>query len=105
VWLTFHGYNYTDHYIDNYYVDGAWGGNLFLSDKTTGGGKSTCCVRWVVGQKLPVTVKVRWESSACLYTKQVGSDRFKRAKQFYSEKTVAVTGPVPADPQYFETHF
>ena len=70
VWLTLMGYNYTDHYIDNYYVDGVWGGNVFLSTEEAGGGKSTCCVKWKKGTKLPVTVRVRWQSDACRYIKR-----------------------------------
>jgi hypothetical protein len=105
VWLPMMGYNYTGHYIDNYSVNGAWGGNVFISSATSGGGGGTCCVRWVVGQSLPVKVHVRWESSACVYTKNVEGQEFERAKQFYSEKDVWLKGPASADPQYFETHF
>lgn len=105
VWLTMIGYNYTDHYIDNYSVNGAWGGNVFISDSDSGGSKDACCVRWVVGQSLPVMVHIRWESSACVYTKNVEGENFERAKQFYSEKDVSLKGPIPSDPQYFETHF
>ena len=104
VWLTLMGYNYTDHYIDNYYVDGVWGGNVFLSTEEAGGGKSTCCVKWKKGTKLPVTVRVRWQSDACRYIKRVDDEDFPAAKVFYSEKDVELTGPIPDDPQYFETH-
>lgn len=104
VMLTMIAYNYTDHYIDNYSVNGAWGGNLFLSDADSGGGGDACCVRWVVGQSLPVKVRVRWESSACVYTKRVDGEDFERAKQFFTERDIWLKGPVPADPQYFETH-
>lgn len=105
VWLTMIGYNYTDHYIDNYSVNGAGGGNVFISSATSGGGGGACCVRWVVGQSLPVMVHIRWESGACVYTKNVEGQDFERAKQFYSEKDVWLKGPVSTGPQYFETHF
>jgi len=105
VMLTLVGYNYTDHYIDNYDVNGVWGGNLFISNATSGGSKYTCCVRWIVGRTLPVKVHIRWESSACVYTKNVEGQDFENAKQFYSEKDVWLKGPMPAVPQYFETHF
>jgi hypothetical protein len=105
VWLTMISYNYTDHYIDNYSVNGAWGGNVFISDSDSGGSKDACCVRWVVGQPLPVKVHIRWESGACVYTKNVEGQDFERAKQFYSEKDVWLKGPISSDPQYFETHF
>lgn len=105
VMLSLVGYNYTDHYIDNYDVNGVWGGNLFISNATSGGSKYTCCVRWVVGHTLPVKVRIRWESSACTYTKNVDGAEFERARQFYSEKDVLLNGPISARPQYFETHF
>lgn len=104
VWLTLHGYNYTDHYIDSYSVNGAGGGNLFVSDAGSGGGGGACCVRWTVGQRLPVKVRVRWESSACVYIKNVDGEDFERAKQFFSEEDAWIKGPIPINPQYFETH-
>jgi hypothetical protein len=105
VMLSLVGYNYTDHYIDNYDVNGVWGGNLFISNATSGGSKYTCCVRWIVGRTLPVKVHIRWESSECLFTENVEGEDFKSAKSFYSEADVWLKGPIPADPQYFETHF
>lgn len=103
--LTLIAYNYTDNYIDSYQVNGAGGGNVFVSSPTTGGSKSSCCVRWIVGQALPVTVHIRWESSECIYTKRVEGQDFERAKSFYSEKNVELIKPPSSDPKFFETHF
>ena len=105
VWLGLMGYNYSDHYIDNYSVNDAGGGGLRVSSPTSGGGGITCCVKWKLGQSLPVTVRVRWQSDACRYIKRVDDEDFPAAKVFYSEKDVELTGPIPNDPRYFETHF
>lgn len=105
VMLTMLAYNYTDNYIDSYEVDGASGGNVFVSGPTSGGGGGTCCVRWLVGRPLPVKVHIRWESGACVYTKRVDGEDFERAKQFFSERDVWLTTPPSENPQFFETHF
>lgn len=98
-------YNYTDNYIDSYQVDGIGGGNVFVSSLTSGGGGGTCCVRWIVGQSLPVTVHIRGQSSECIYTERVDGENFNHAKSFYSEKDVELTVPPSGNPQFFETHF
>ena len=98
-------YNYTSQYIDNYWVDGVGGANVVVSSPATGGSKETCCVRWTIGDVLPVKVHIRWQSGVCIYTKRVDDTEFQRARPFYSEMDVLLTQPPPADPQYFETHF
>jgi hypothetical protein len=37
------GYNYTSRYIDQFSVDGAGGGNLYVSGPSSGGGGIVCC--------------------------------------------------------------
>lgn len=103
--LTLIAYNYTDNYIDSYQVNGADGGNIFLSNSTTGGSKSGCCVHWAVDQPLPVTVHIRWQSSECIYTERVSGQNFDSAKSFYSERDVKLTKTPSANPKFFETHF
>ncbi len=105
VYLTLHGYNYTDHTIPDYWVNGASGVGIRVSSPTTGGSGGACCVRWRIGQKLPVKVHIKWASSVCTYYKTVDGEQFPRAKVFYSERDVWLKGPVPKDPKYFETHF
>ncbi|WP_353225421.1 DUF3304 domain-containing protein [Salinisphaera sp. C84B14] len=105
VYLTLLGYNYTDHGISDYEVNGAWGGDVRLSTATAGGSKGTCCVRWRVGQELPVTVNVRWVSDVCLWTKRVSGQNFTNTKIKWSEKEVQVTEPPQGIPHYFQTHF
>jgi Protein of unknown function (DUF3304) len=55
------GYNHTGDYIHQFYVDGAWGGNVFAYG---GGGKFVCCIvypeQWQAGLK----AKVRWTTSS-----------------------------------------
>ncbi len=105
VWLSLNGFNYTNHTIPDYWVNDEWGGGLRVSTPTSGGGGGTCCVRWRIGQQLPVKVHIKWASSVCTYYKTVDGEQFLRAKAFYSERDVWLKGPVPKDPKYFETHF
>lgn len=103
--LSLIAYDYTDYPISDYYVNGAWGGNVAVSNATSGGGGGTCCVLWKRSQKLPVTVHVRWASHMCTYQKKVHDQIFTRHKVFYSERDVKVTQATSEDPEYFETHF
>lgn len=103
--LSLIAYNYTDHTISDYYVNGAWGGNVAVSNVTSGGGGGTCCVLWKKNQKLPVAVHVRWVSHMCTYKKKVDGQLFTRYKAFYDERDIKVTKVTSNDPEYFETHF
>ncbi|RPE74791.1 DUF3304 domain-containing protein [Vulcaniibacterium tengchongense] len=103
--LVINGYNYTDHYIDSFYVDGSWGGNLFVSTPTAGGGKSTCCVRWYSWMQVPKTFRVRWTADACLYEQEVEGQVFTQVKHLWKEQDVTLATPPPATPVAFEVHF
>ncbi|WP_156954414.1 DUF3304 domain-containing protein [Paraburkholderia acidipaludis] len=50
------GFNRTDRYIAQFYVEGQWGGNLFPKGNG-GGGSATCCTSIPRGSK---TLHVRW---------------------------------------------
>ena len=56
------GYNYTIEGIQEFYVNGAWGGNLGIGD---GGGSIVCCVmlpdKWTPG----LSATVAWRRSDC----------------------------------------
>ncbi len=52
------GYNHTDQYINAFYVNGQWGGNIFAG---TGGGSFVCCAELPVPWYPGFTVKVTWE--------------------------------------------
>ncbi|MBX3625682.1 MAG: DUF3304 domain-containing protein [Rhizobacter sp.] len=103
--LTIYGYNYTNRYIDQFYVDGQGGGNLDVSTPTSGGGGRVCCISWRDGTPLPQKVKVRWMNAACKrwVTNSSGESRQVPVPQFV-ETEAALQGPVPANPRYFEVH-
>jgi hypothetical protein len=103
--LTLTGYNYSNRYIDQFSVNGNGGGNLFVSGPTSGGGGSICCVRRVKGATRPV--KVRWQSSACMYSEKAssGSEVFSRIHNYFTEAQVEVTFDNSDHPKYFEVHF
>lgn len=105
--LTINGYNYTDHYIDQFEMNGAGGSNLDVSTPDAGGGKATCCVSWREGTPLPRNVHVRWAADACEYTSSpnIYGEKFDSVRHFFKEQDVQLTGPVPRDPGYFEVHF
>jgi hypothetical protein len=87
--LTIHGANYTDLYIEDFSVDSVGGGNIFVSSPDSGGGKSTCCLRWYPGVPLPFPVEVEWT----------------RERKRWCKKEVMITGPVPAHPQHIVVEF
>jgi len=106
VGLTIAGYNYTNRYIDQFFVNGQGGGNLFVSTETSGGGGGVCCVMYTPGLPPPKTVRVKWQASACLYHYK-GSDGtpFSRTHSYFKEADAVVDPRVPAHPNNFEVHF
>ena len=55
------GYNHTAHYIHQFYVDDAWGGNVFAYG---GGGKFVCCLVYPSTWREGLMAKVRWTTSS-----------------------------------------
>lgn len=55
------GYNHTDDYIHRFFVDGAWGGNVFAY---SGGGGFVCCINYPNEWRPDLTATVRWSTSA-----------------------------------------
>jgi hypothetical protein len=55
------GYNHTPDYIHEFYVDGAWGGNVFAYK---GGGKFVCCLVYPRQWREGLTAKVRWSTTS-----------------------------------------
>ena len=100
------GYNYTDRYIDQFYVDGQGGGNLSLSGSRGGGGGIVCCIGWRDGTRLPKKVRVKWVAGGCMKT-VTSSDGYVHPVPVheFKEQDVELTGPVPKKPGYFEAHF
>lgn len=104
--LTIYGYNYTNRYIDQFEVDGQGGGNLDPSNFSAGGGKGACCMGWRDGTHLPQTVHIRWVAGGCVRTVTNSSGESREVvRHLFKETDVVLSGPVPADPGYFEVHF
>ncbi|MFY0582807.1 DUF3304 domain-containing protein [Cystobacter fuscus] len=87
--LEINGFNYTDLYIENFSVAGVGGGNVFVSSLDSGGGGSTCCMRWYPGVTLPFPVKIVWT----------------RDGKRICEKEVLINGPVPEHPRHVVVQF
>jgi len=106
VGLTIYGYNYTNRYIDQFYVDGNAGSNLGVSTPTAGGSKSVCCFSYTPGTPAPKTVTVKWVASGCTYkVKGTYGEIFHDIYHFFKTLEVPVNPQVPANPGYFEVHF
>src|SRR5882724_225523 len=103
--LTIYGYNYTNRYIDQFYVDGQGGMNLSVSTPDSGGGGRVCCIGWTDGTPLPQKVTVRWMNAACKKTVTNSSGETRQVVvPLFAEQEVELHGPVPKDPGYFEVH-
>jgi hypothetical protein len=104
--LTIAGFNYTNRYIDDYRVNGQWGGNLNISGPGSAGGGSVCCVAYFdTGGKN--TVKVRWQSGACYFTTKstISTDIYQNLHSFYKEIEVQLDTSRARNPNYLEVHF
>lgn len=87
------GYDYTDRAILDFSVSGASGGNIFLSTKTSGGGKYACCVILNRATKTPFSVDVEYMREALV---AYPSDRIIKPADTIQQKTrVEVTLPAP----------
>ncbi len=102
--LLIQGYNYTDTYIDSFTVNGAGGGNIFVSGPTTGGGESACCYSFNPASKAQVTI--RWSANYCMYsTSNKYGETYQWRKSLYREVQVPVAGPTGCEPAALEVHF
>lgn len=102
------GYNYTSHYIDNYSVNGAGGGNIMVSSPTSGGSGLTCCVAYSKNpSNRPLRVRVRWQVGGCTYTtrSRVSGTPSENIHSFYRQAEVEVSRIAGITPQYLEIHF
>lgn len=101
--LTIVGFNYTDRNINEFTVDGASGGNLFVSSTGGGGGGSVCCSSYTTANPAP-EIKVRWQSDACLYNIWHEKGReFSDIHSIYKTQFVKVESVSP-NPKYLEIH-
>jgi hypothetical protein len=85
------GYNYTDHYIESFSVNGYGGGHIALSSPTSGGGGEYCCFYYIEGIGFPYEVEVEWGSS----------DRWGPTQK----AKVRIPQPKLANPHMLEIHF
>jgi hypothetical protein len=100
------GYNYTDHDIDSFSVNGNSGGNVMASTLTSGGGGSVCCALYAQGNKAN-TVRVRWHTDGCTYhVRSATSQRlFDQVHMYFRERDVQVTNDSKQTPTTMEVHF
>ena len=104
--LTITSYNYTNRYIDQFFVNGQGGGNVFVSTPDAGGGKGTCCVMYAPGTPPPKTVRVKWQASGCMYRETNSSGEVSSWTHSYFKEADAPVDPrVPTNPANFEVHF
>lgn len=103
--LLLQGYNYTDHYIDSFTVNGQGGGNIYESSPTSGGGGSVCCVSWQPGSKLPVKIRVRWTASYCTKFIQTKFGDYDQRQDIFKEQEAWISQAVDKEPRALEVHF
>lgn len=96
------GYNYTDRAIASFSVNGAWGANVELSTRTSGGGGTMCCVALDRDTKTPFWVDVEYKMDAL---EAYPPRRVIEPAGPYKTVRVEVKGPIPPDPNYMEIHF
>ena len=101
------GFNYTDRVIDTFSVNGQGGGNIFLSTRTSGGGKSACCFRLLSTRESIVKLHVKWQAEGCVYiTKsRISGETFKNIFPRYKEVDIDVVQPKKYAPEHLEIHF
>ncbi|MBU6487040.1 MAG: DUF3304 domain-containing protein [Burkholderiales bacterium] len=103
--LAIEGHNYTNRYIDSFTVaeeeaKGAWGGNVFLSYPTSGGGGGTCYVMLEPKARKLVQLRIDWTLDR---VDDVTGHAI--APQIKKQTWVTVNPPFPTDPKNFEVHF
>lgn len=104
--LAITGYNYTNRHIGSFSVNGAGGGNIFVSTPTSGGGGSTCCVLYRPGTRVR-KVMVEWQTGGCYFHEksEVSGDVFDTLHSFSFRREVEVEPVVTTDPKVMEIHF
>lgn len=105
--LSIVGYNYTDRYIDSFTVNGAGGGNIFVSSASSGGGGIECCVRLNSASAKFLKVRVRWQAGGCTYlTKsRTSKETFENIFPYFREADVKINVRTQGTPEQLEIHF
>lgn len=104
--LTITGYNYTDRYINDFFVGSSSGGNVFVSSPNGGGGSSFCCATYVIGATLWKPL-IRWQVGGCTFNRRKDSygEVFFNIHHFYRELETTLDPKIPVNPKYLEVHF
>lgn len=106
--LLIQGYNYTDMFIDSFTVNGVGGGNIFVSNLTTGGGKSTCCYSFTPATPRPRQLRIRWAAGYCIERK---ANPYSFGPRFVEERRTIwkeITAPIQSvslPAKALEVHF
>lgn len=101
------GYNYTDHHIEDYFIDTQNGGIITISSPTSGGSGAVCCINLSPGESGAIFVLVRWQIAGCTYTETdpITGKTEELHHYLYKEEYVKATRPAGAKPNYLEAHF
>lgn len=100
------GYNYTNRSIDSFSINGQGGGNISISSPTSGGSGIVCCALYRPGSSIK-TVRIRWQSGACYFSKQssLSKQMLDKLHWFYKEQEAPVEVLASASAKYMEVHF
>jgi hypothetical protein len=101
------GYNYTNHHIEDYYIDSQNGGIVRVSSPTSGGSGSVCCIELSARKSDVIIVRVRWQVDGCSYSEKdpITGNSEELHRYLYKEEYVEVARPVGIKPNHLETHF
>ncbi|MGQ0599857.1 DUF3304 domain-containing protein [Aquabacterium sp.] len=106
--LLIQGYNYTDMFIDSFTVNGAGGGNIFVSSPTAGGGGSVCCYSFNPSARRPIPLKIRWAAAYCMEHKASPysfGPRFVDERKTLWKEAVVPLSEVSTPAMALEVHF
>lgn len=105
--ITIVGFNYTDRHIDSFSVNGAGGGNVFLSSADSGGGGATCCVTLSRNGAKFSQVRIKWQFDGCTYLarSRVSGEVVKNVYSYFRQANVAVDLRAVERPNNLEVHF
>ena len=101
------GFNYTNRVIDSFSVNGVGAGNVLLSSRTNGGGKTVCCVTVSAPTSAAPRIRLRWQVDGCTYLtrSKVSKEVFENVFPYYRQADVALNVSAKINPRYLEIHF
>lgn len=101
------GFNYTNRVIESFSVNGEGAGNILLSSRTSGGGKSVCCLTVSAAAFSFPRIRVRWQVDGCTYRtrSKVSGEIFENVFPYYKQADVALNFQEKIEPRHLEVHF